>query len=128
MAGTKTATFIHDGDAIDYTPTEDVVSKQIVVINDMIGVAYGPIAADKKGSLRTKGVYDFPQDTGVIAAGTDIFWDESQGVATTDDDSGVNLWLGKSVPPAAVSGDTTVRVMLEYCPDHDYTGAHTPST
>ncbi len=127
MAGTKYADFKHDGNAIDYTPTSAVLASQIVVINDMIAVAAVDIAADKLGSLRTKGVFTFPQDTGAITNGSDMFWDESQGVATTDDDSGVNLWIGKSVK-AAIAGDVLVWVMLEYCPDHDYTPTHTPST
>ena len=127
MAGTKYADFKSDGDTMFYTPTAAVLASQIVVINDMVAIAAVDIAADTRGSLRTKGVFTFPQDTGVITVGSDMFWDKSQGVATTDDDSGNNLWIGKSVV-AAVADDTLVWVMLEYAPDHDYTGAHTPST
>ncbi len=127
MAGTAYAQFKGDGNSIDYTPTAAVVASQVVVINDLIGIAAVDIAANAPGSLRVKGLFDFPQNTGVIANGSDMFWDESEAVATTDDDSGANLWIGKSVK-AAVDGDTTVRVMLEYCPDSDYTGAHTAST
>jgi len=47
-----TAQFIHDGKSIDYTPTADVAAGDVVVQNDLLGVAKLDIAANALGALR----------------------------------------------------------------------------
>ena len=49
-------TFVHDGDAIDYTPTADVAAGAVVVQGELVGVAKLAITANKLGSLAVKGV------------------------------------------------------------------------
>ena len=108
------AIFIHDGEAIDYTPTADVAAGAVVVQGDLVGVAKQPIAANKLGALAVVGVFDFPKATGTgtaITAGTKLYWDVADAVAKADDESGANKYLGKAVK-AAADADTTVRVRL----------------
>ncbi len=107
-------TFVHDGSSIDYTPGADVAAGDVVVQGDLVGVAKTPIAANALGALAVTGVFDLPKTTGVgeaIAAGAEVYWDEADQVAKTDDESGANKKLGKTVK-AAADADATVRVRL----------------
>jgi predicted RecA/RadA family phage recombinase len=109
-----TATYVHDGNAIDYTPGSDVSAGDVVVLEDLIGVAKRPIAAGALGALAVAGVFDFPKTAGVgeaIAAGAKVYWDVADGVAKTDDETGANKLIGKVVA-AVGDDDTTVRVRL----------------
>ena len=106
------AVFVHEGRAIDYTPSADVAAGDVVAQGDLVGVARTPIVANTPGSLAAAGVFDFPKATGTstaIAAGTKVYWDATNKVATAT--VGSNKFLGKTVK-AAADGDTTVRVRL----------------
>lgn len=106
------ATFVHDGDAIDYTPSSAVAAGDVVVIGELIGVAKHPIAANTRGALAVVGVFDFPKaGSTVFAAGDKAFWDATGGRAVTTDGNGANKLLGK-VTAAAGNGPTLVRVRL----------------
>jgi predicted RecA/RadA family phage recombinase len=109
-----TATYIQEGDAIDYTPTADLKAGGVIVQNELIGVAKRALPANRLGSLSVAGVFDFPKATGTdtaIDAGLDVFWDEAQRLGTTDSGSGANKKIGRSVA-AAGDNDATVRVRL----------------
>ena len=109
-----TATFIHDGNSIDYTPGSDVAAGAVVVQGELIGIAKRPIAANTLGALATVGVFDLPKATGVgeaITAGAKVYWDAAESVAKTDDETGTNKYLGKTIK-AAGDDDATVRVRL----------------
>ena len=78
-------------------------------------VAKLDIASGALGALAVTGVFDVPKTAGVgeaIAAGAKVYWDVADGVAKTDDESGANKYLGKTVA-AAGDDDVTVRVRLE---------------
>jgi len=110
-----TAQFIHDGSSIDYTPGADVSAGDVVVQNDLVGIAKLDIASGVLGALAVTGVFDVPKTAGVgeaIAAGAKVYWDVADGVAKTDSEAGANKYLGKTVA-AAADDDTTVRVRLE---------------
>ena len=109
-----TATYIHTGHAIDYTPSSTVAAGDVVVQEDLVGVAKLDIAANALGGLAVAGVFDFPKTAGVgeaIAAGAKVYWDVADQVAKIDDESGANKLIGKTVA-AAGDDDTTVRVRL----------------
>jgi len=109
-----TAQFIHDGNSIDYTPGADVSAGDVVVQGDLIGIAKLDIASGALGALAMTGVFDVPKTSGVgeaIAAGAKVYWDIADGVAKTDDESGANKYIGKTVA-AAGDDDATVRVRL----------------
>jgi predicted RecA/RadA family phage recombinase len=110
-----TAQFIHDGKSIDYTPGADVSAGDVVVQNDLVGIAKLDIASGTLGALAVTGVFDLPKATGVgeaIGAGAKVYWDAGNSVATTDPAAGANKYLGKTVR-AAGDDDATVRVRLE---------------
>ena len=109
-----TATFIHDGNAIDYTPGADVAAGAVVVQGELIGVAKRPITANTLGSLAVAGVFDLPKATGestAITAGADVYWDVAEQVAKTDSETGANKKLGRTVA-AAGDDDAVVPVRL----------------
>ena len=106
------ATFIQDGDSIDYTPGADVAAGAVVVQTDLIGVVKRAIPANTLGSLVVEGVFDFPKATGggtAIAAGATVYWNAVAQQATTT--SAGNKLLGKT-SKAAADADATVRVRL----------------
>ncbi len=108
------ATFVHEGGAVDYTPSSAVAAGAVVVQGDLVGVARTPIAADALGSLSVTGVFDFPKATGVgtgITVGTTVYWKADPGVVQADSETGANKLIGKVVKTAA-DADTTVRVRL----------------
>ena len=109
-----TATFVHDGKSIDYTPGADVAAGAVVVQEDLIGIARTPIAANALGSLAVTGVFDLPKATGestAIAAGANVYWDVADSEAKVDSESGANKLIGKTIA-AAGDDDATVRVRL----------------
>jgi predicted RecA/RadA family phage recombinase len=108
------AVFVHEGNAIDYTPTSDVAAGDVVVQGDLVGVARSPIAANAPSSLAACGIFDFPKATGTgsgIAVGAKVYWDVADKQAKEDSETGANKLLGKTVK-AAADADTTVRVRL----------------
>jgi len=108
------AQFIHDGDAIDYTPSTDVAAGDVVVEADLVGVAKRDIAADALGALAVTGVFDVAKEAGggvTFAIGDKAYWDDANDVAVTGDGGGANKLLGHAVA-AAVDGDVTVRIRL----------------
>ena len=107
-----TATFVQDGSSIDYTPAGDVAAGDVVVLNDLVGIARQPIAAGAPGSLAVAGVFEMPKATGAgtaIAAGVKLYWDaaNTQATETATD----HTYLGKAVA-AAGDDEATVRVRL----------------
>jgi len=109
-----TATFIHEGASIDYTPGADVAAGAVVVQGELVGVAKTPIAANSLGALAVEGVFDFPKARGggsAITAGAQLYWDDTNDIATTSDGAGANKAIGKAVL-AAADADATVRARL----------------
>ncbi|MCL2646125.1 MAG: DUF2190 family protein [Phycisphaerales bacterium] len=106
------ATFVHDGDNIDYTPDVDVPAKAVVVLGELIGIAKRPIPANTPGSLAATGVFDFAKATAVgsaIGRGVNVYWNVTTQQATTT--ASGNKLLGKTIQ-AVVDTDATVRVRL----------------
>jgi len=106
------ATFVMEGDVVDYTPAADVASGDVVVQGDLVGVARTAIPANTLGSLIVEGTFDFPKSTAggsAITAGTKVYWDTTNKVVTAT--VGTNKYLGKAIR-AAADADATVRVRI----------------
>lgn len=105
------AQFVHDGKAVDFTPTVDVAVGSIVIQGDLVGITKRDIKAGSLGSIAVEGVFDIPKDpVDAVAyeAGTKVYVDEDSEVVA--DDVG-NTYLGKVVSDAATT-DSFVRVRL----------------
>ncbi|MBW7905282.1 MAG: DUF2190 family protein [Phycisphaerae bacterium] len=105
------ATFVHDGAAIDFRPSSDVAAGDVVVLDQLVGVARTSIKANTLGSLAVQGVFDVPKGPGVIPAGAQLFWDAGAKAAQTSSGSGTYPRLGNAVALALLN-DATVRVRL----------------
>lgn len=107
-----TASFIHDGNAIDYTPTVDTPAGTVVVQGYLIGITKREIAANEKGALALTGVFEVPvEELASWTVGTKAYWDPGDEWAATDSQSGTLKYMGKAVHVPA-SGNT-IRVRLE---------------
>lgn len=105
------AQFVHDGKAVDFTPTVDVAAGSIVTQGDLVGITKRGVKAGSLGSIAVEGVFDIPKDPDLAVefeAGAKVYVDED-GVVTADDVG--NKYLGKVVTDAAAT-DSFVRVRL----------------
>ena len=106
------ATYVHEGRAVDYTPSSAVTAGDVIVQGELVGVAKKDIAANVLGALSIEGVFDFAKSTAstsAITAGAKLYWDAENEVATTT--VGSNKYIGKAVAAAAASA-STVRVYM----------------
>jgi hypothetical protein len=104
------ATFVQEGDTIDYTPGSAVVAGTVVVTGSVgIGVVPVGLAANEKGSLVVDGVVRHAKAAGGVTAYAKVYWDATNSVFTTTATS--NTLAGYAVA-AAASGDATVDVKL----------------
>ena len=106
------ATFVQNGDSIDYTPTVDVTAGGVIVQGSLVGVAKLDIKANELGALAVDGVFDFPKGTNVgdgKAAGTKMYWDSANGVATSV--ATANTLIGKQIKISS-DADTTARIRM----------------
>lgn len=102
-----TATYLHDGQAIDHIPTADIPLGAVVVLGALIGVATRAIPAGALGSLCLEGVFQIPRATGApIEQGTVLFWDPVQAQVTPDDDGGTRRRFGVAVSTVGASAPT----------------------
>jgi len=109
-----TATFRHQGAAIDHTPGADVAAGDVVVQGELVGVAKLDIKAGRLGALAVEGVFDFPKSVGpssAMPAGLDVYWDAAGQVATEDPSGGANKRIGRVVKDAT-DDDAIVRIRL----------------
>jgi predicted RecA/RadA family phage recombinase len=105
------AQYVHDGKAVDFTPTVDVAIGSIVIQGDLIGITKRDIKAGSLGSIAVEGVFDIPKDpvdAAAFEAGSKVYVDSDGNVVA--DDAG-NKYLGKTVTDAAAT-DSLVRVRL----------------
>ena len=104
------AQFLHDGNAIDYTPLEAVVAGDIVTRGGLVGVARQNIESGTQGALWLTGVYKIAKGAEKFVTGESVFWDAAASQATHTLTN--NQYLGKAVAYAGET-DETVAVRLE---------------
>ena len=117
------ATYIQQGEFVDYTPSGAGVDAGDVVAlgDDFFGVALRDIADGEKGALATGGIFEFVS-TGEVAAGALVFWDEGNKRVSTS--SADNTYIGRA---SAAAADNKCRVFLNATNIGNFT-AITPGT
>jgi len=123
------ATYIHDGDAVDHTPSLAVASGDVVVSGEVARIAKLAIAASALGALATRGVFDVAKATGAWTDGEAIYWDDdgdplggtpgSGAATTTVSSSSGDGFLGFAIG-ATASSTTTGRLNLIGVPSHTH--------
>ena len=102
------ASYVQDGDVLDYTPSSAVAAGDVVVIGSLVGVAPRAIAANAVGALAVEGVFEIPCATGATGAqGSAISYYAVSGVAHAS----TGTAAGK-LAKARLVGDTSVHVLL----------------
>jgi predicted RecA/RadA family phage recombinase len=105
--------YVQPGDSITLTAAAIAASGDGILVNSLFGIASGDAAIGEKLVLTTKGVFNMPKpSTDVIAVGAVLYWDDSAGLVTTDDDTGSNARIGLAVT-AAGNPSGTVNVRLD---------------
>jgi predicted RecA/RadA family phage recombinase len=92
------ATYIQEGEVINYTPGSAVVAGQVVVQNNLVGIALAPIAANAVGALAVSGIFDVDQNAEIIPAGSGVYWDA--------DGTSVSGVAGAGAATATATGNT----------------------
>lgn len=105
--------YMQDGAAIDYTPGSAVVAGDVVVQNELVGIAKQDIAANALGALHLEGVFRVPKTGGSAgethAVGQNLYWDATNQVATTT--ASTHKLMGKCTRArAATDTDTDVKL------------------
>jgi predicted RecA/RadA family phage recombinase len=104
------ATFVLEGDTIDFTAAATVAVGDVVVQGDLVGVVTRALAIGELGSLIVEGVLDFNKLTNVaFTVGTILYWDDTNNVVTATATG--NKAIGKVVRAAATT-DPTVRIRM----------------
>jgi predicted RecA/RadA family phage recombinase len=104
------ATFVLEGDTIDFTAAAAVLVGDVVVQGDLVGVVTRTLAIGELGSLIVEGVLDFNKLTNVaFTVGTILYWDDTNNVVTATATG--NKVIGKVIRAAATT-DATVRIRL----------------
>ena len=107
------ARYVQRGDAIDYTPMEDVAAGDVVVLSGkLVGVAKLDIKAGELGALALVGVYEFAKAEGIaFAAGMEVGWNPTNGEAVSAGASG-SVKIGHAI---ALTGATDKSVLVRLC-------------
>ena len=109
------ATYRNSGEEINYTPSgADVDAGDVVVLDELIGIAKTDIADGVEGSLTIEGRFTVAKEGGggvTFAQGALVYWDDTGKVAVATDGGGANNQMGKAIA-AAADADTTVEVKL----------------
>ena len=109
------ARFVQRGESIDYRPDTPVAAGDVIVQDNLIGIARLDIAAGTLGSLAVVGVFDVVKDNSAVIAGTAVYWTADAKKATTAKTG--NQYLGKAIQDADASSET-VRVLLNAVSDY----------
>ena len=105
--------YVQPGESITLTAAAAATSGDGVLVGSLFGVAAGDAAIGETMVLTTKGVFTMPKvSTDVMAVGDVVYWDDSAGLVTTDDDTGNNPRVGLAVT-AAGNPSGTVNVRLD---------------
>ena len=104
--------YVQKGENITVTATAAATSGQGVLMGNLFGIAAGDAAIGESLDLVTEGVFDMAKvSTDELAVGDLIYWDDTNTLATSDDDSGANEVIGLAVSVAA-NPSGTVNVKL----------------
>lgn len=111
------ASYVDEGEAIDFTPVAAVAAGDVVVQGTLVGVARTALAAGRSGSLAVRGLFDVVKGATTFAAGAAVYWNPTglplggtvaNGAAVP---TSTSILLGYAVR-AASANDRTVRVAV----------------
>lgn len=106
------STYDNNGDYVEITAAAAASQGDVVVLNNLLGVAVHDAAIGDTLKLATRGVYELPaKSADTIAQGQKVFWDTGNVEITETEGTGFFL-AGTSIEVCG-SGDTTCKVRLD---------------
>ena len=109
----KEAIRLQDGEVINITAAADLTGGEIIAFGDRSGVVMNDAKTGELVGLQLEGVYQVNTKTAdTVALGDTLYWDDGNGEATTDANSGANKRLGYACTEKAASVAATVNVKL----------------
>lgn len=107
---TTYATFLQDGHSINYTPTSDMLSGDVIVLGNLIGIATRPIPANTMGALAITGVFRIAKlSTDEVTTGAVLYWDDTNKYVTLNASGTTRIGLAVADSP---SGQATADVLI----------------
>ncbi|MEM1143984.1 MAG: capsid cement protein [Pseudomonadota bacterium] len=112
--------YVSKGEVLQHSPSANVTSGSVVIIEGLIGIALADITAGATGSVAISGVFRVPKvSAAVIQQVETLVWDSSEGAfddnqaaPASGDVTGVSVMAAAS----AGSGDTSLPVKLTGVP------------
>ena len=104
------AVFVQRGESVDFTPSRDVATGEVLVFGGLPGVVKTAVKAGSLGALALTGVFDVEKDAVAVSAGDRLFWDGARRLATTAQ-NGAFLGLAAANSPAS---SPRARVILNF--------------
>ena len=105
---------VQDGKTIQYTVADsEVKSGDIVVIEDVVGIAVVGGAVGETITLSVEGVYNLKKGSGAINQGKKVYVNITAGVATIVATATGNTFIGYAWK-SAIAADETVDVKLSF--------------
>ena len=110
--------FIAQGETLEITTTAAHDSGDVVIVEDVAGIAAGDAESGETAVLAMQGVYEVPKASGAVAQGELVYWDpdgtpyggaSGVGAATTTADTNIKMGFAYA---AAGSTAATVQVKL----------------
>lgn len=104
--------YLQAGDVVTVAAPATVSSGDGVLVGTLFGIAATDAASGAPVEIKTTGVFTLPKTSEQAwTVGAAIYWDAGNKVATTDDDEGANVLIGKALAVAAnPSGTGVVRL------------------
>ncbi len=99
----------HQGHVLTHSPSSDVLSGSLVLMNGLAGVALSDIPAGGLGAVQIQGVFTLPKGAVSVGQGAKVYWDAGAGALTTT--ASGNTLVGRAAAPASTT-DATVDVIL----------------
>lgn len=102
------ARYIQRSESVDIIPDREIAAGEIVIRNNLVGVAKIPIRLGELGSLALSGVFDVSKPARCsFSAGAAVFWDVERRSAVTSGE----ILLGLAAQSSNVDDDK-VRIIL----------------
>lgn len=99
--------FVQKGDFIHAVLADTVKGGDVVIIEDIVGVAVTDGDAENVKAVQTEGVFTLPKGSGAIEQGAKVYWDGTKVTKTATN----NTLLGFAWE-AAATAETTIPVKL----------------
>jgi predicted RecA/RadA family phage recombinase len=102
--------FIQPGEMIDVVASAAVSSGDVVVLEDLVGIAAADAAIGESFAMALEGVFELPKDGNAIDAGVKVNWHAASGHIQEAGGAGTHA-IGYCVK-SALAGEAKVKVLL----------------